>query len=372
MSDFGTSTETANQLKTRLASGDLQWVRERFASGELNFLRDRIPADDRTHFARRLAENDLPWIREVLGKVDVPGVGPLVSNDWSSSGAHVPPLVTPITPPAPSTNGGYNYTISEPVVPTIPTYSAQSTSTEFSEVTQTVVETTKKRPTWLWIVGAVVVAFLIGILLKSCGSDDPKATTTTVAGGTATTKAGAATTVAGGTATTVAGGTPTTVAGGTATTKAATASTVAPVTTTVKPATTVAPTTTVKPATTVAPTVAPTAAPTTAKPPVAGTDYTVYFATGGEAPSADGKAKLAEAAAKIKALGTTAKVKITGYTDYRGTVASNTALSKARAETVRKELEALGAKAEYTTIGGGELLAETNLDLARRVEIDLP
>ena len=347
----------ASELRQRLAVGDLPWIRERFASGELNFLREHIPVDDRAQFARRLHSGDLDWMRQVLSRVNLPGVGAL----------SVDPTLVSYEPTAAMAGGvagagaGSMFSADAAITGIEPTVADASATVG--------AEKDRRRPWWMWLALLLLVAVLGAWLLSRCGGDDgPTSASTTVARSTAlavTTAGPGATTVAGsassGAATTVAGsGVPTTVT-----------TTVA---TTVRPASTTAAPTTARPATTATPTTAATTAPapTTTARPVGANDSTVYFASGQEQPSADGQARINEAATRIKALPANSTVRIIGYTDYRGTIAANNALSLKRAETVKAELVKLGANANYQLVAGGELLAETNLDLARKVIIDLP
>jgi uncharacterized surface protein with fasciclin (FAS1) repeats len=67
----------ARELATRLAGGDLDWLRGRFAAGELDELREYVAAEDWAQLSHRLRDGDLPWIRRVLGAVSIPGIGAL-------------------------------------------------------------------------------------------------------------------------------------------------------------------------------------------------------------------------------------------------------------------------------------------------------
>jgi uncharacterized surface protein with fasciclin (FAS1) repeats len=98
MPESDVSPEFAQLFRDKVAEGDLAWVRDHFQSGRLNFLRDHITIEERGQFASRLAKGDMPWLRQVLARVEVPGVGPLSMAVGSTSA--VPPLTTP---PDPST-----------------------------------------------------------------------------------------------------------------------------------------------------------------------------------------------------------------------------------------------------------------------------
>jgi uncharacterized surface protein with fasciclin (FAS1) repeats len=98
MPESDVSPQFAQLFRDKVAEGDLAWVRDHFQSGRLNFLRDHITAEERGQFASRLAKGDMPWLRQVLARVEVPGVGPLSMAVGSASA--VPPLTTP---PDPST-----------------------------------------------------------------------------------------------------------------------------------------------------------------------------------------------------------------------------------------------------------------------------
>jgi uncharacterized surface protein with fasciclin (FAS1) repeats len=98
MPESDVSPQFAQLFRDKVAEGDLAWVRDHFQSGRLNFLRDHITTEERGQFASRLAKGDMPWLRHVLARVEVPGVGPLSMAVGSASA--VPPLTTP---PDPST-----------------------------------------------------------------------------------------------------------------------------------------------------------------------------------------------------------------------------------------------------------------------------
>jgi uncharacterized surface protein with fasciclin (FAS1) repeats len=98
MPESDVSPQFAQLFRDKVAEGDLAWVRDHFQSGRLNFLRDHITTEERGQFASRLAKGDMPWLRQVLARVEVPGVGPLSMAAGSAS--VVPPLTTP---PDPST-----------------------------------------------------------------------------------------------------------------------------------------------------------------------------------------------------------------------------------------------------------------------------
>lgn len=351
MSNLEMPAGIASELRQRLAVGDLPWIRERFASGELNFLREHIPVDDRAQFARRLHSGDLDWMRQVLSRVNVPGVGAL----------SVDPTLVSYEPTAAMAGGvaraaaGSMFSVDAAITGIEPTVADASATTG--------ADRDRRRPWWMWLALLLLVAVLGAWLLSRCGGDDASTSaSTTVARSTAS---GATTVAASGSS-----GAAATVAGSGVSPTAATT-----VATTARPASTTAAPTTARPATTTAATntAATTApAPTTTARPVGANDSTVYFASGQEQPSADGKARINEAATRIKVLPANSTVRIIGYTDYRGTIAANNALSLKRAETVKAELVKLGANANYQLVAGGELLAETNLDLARKVVIDLP
>jgi uncharacterized surface protein with fasciclin (FAS1) repeats len=96
MPESDVSSQFAQLFRDKVAEGDLAWVRDHFQSGRLNFLRDHISADERGQFASRLANGDMPWLRNVLAQVDVPGVGPL-----SMAVGSAPPLTAPPESSAP-------------------------------------------------------------------------------------------------------------------------------------------------------------------------------------------------------------------------------------------------------------------------------
>ncbi len=98
MPESDVSPQFAQLFRDKVAEGDLAWVRDHFQSGRLNFLRDHITTEERGQFASRLAKGDMPWLRQVLARVEVPGVGPLSMAVGSAPA--VPPLTTP---PDPST-----------------------------------------------------------------------------------------------------------------------------------------------------------------------------------------------------------------------------------------------------------------------------
>jgi outer membrane protein OmpA-like peptidoglycan-associated protein len=124
------------------------------------------------------------------------------------------------------------------------------------------------------------------------------------------------------------------------TTTAAPATTKAPVTTTAAPATTttVAPTTTAAPVTTVAAAVC------------SSTLDGVKFATSAADLLPESLPILDAAAANLAKA--TCKVEIQGHTDIRGTIASNNALSQARADSVRNYLISKGIAADRLTAVG--------------------
>jgi outer membrane protein OmpA-like peptidoglycan-associated protein len=134
----------------------------------------------------------------------------------------------------------------------------------------------------------------------------------------------------------------TTLAPATTTTTAAPTTTKAPVTTTAPPATT----TTVAPTTTKAP------APVTTVPAAvcSSTLDGVKFATSAADLLPESLPILDAAAANLAKA--TCKVEIQGHTDIRGTVASNNALSQARAESVRNYLISKGIAADRLTAVG--------------------
>ena len=96
MPESDVSLQFAQLFRDKVAEGDLAWVRDHFQSGRLNFLRDHITTEERGQFASRLAKGDMPWLRQVLARVEVPGVGPLSMAVGSASA--VPPLATPLDP----------------------------------------------------------------------------------------------------------------------------------------------------------------------------------------------------------------------------------------------------------------------------------
>jgi outer membrane protein OmpA-like peptidoglycan-associated protein len=134
----------------------------------------------------------------------------------------------------------------------------------------------------------------------------------------------------------------TTVAPATTTTKAPVTTTAAPVTTTAAPVTT----TTAAPATTKAP------APVTTVPAAvcSSTLDGVKFATSAADLLPESLPILDAAAANLSKA--TCKVEIQGHTDIRGTVASNNALSQARADSVRNYLISKGIAADRLTAVG--------------------
>ena len=102
MPESDVSTQFAQLFRDKVAEGDLAWVRDHFQSGRLNFLRDHITTEERGQFASRLAKGDMPWLRQVLSRIEIPGVGPLSMAVGSAS--VVPPLMTP---PDPATASGF-------------------------------------------------------------------------------------------------------------------------------------------------------------------------------------------------------------------------------------------------------------------------
>lgn len=96
MPESDVSPQFAQLFRDKVAEGDLAWVRDHFQSGRLNFLRDHISTEERGQFASRLAKGDMPWLRQVLARVEVPGVGPLSMAVVSA--VAVPPLTTPPDP----------------------------------------------------------------------------------------------------------------------------------------------------------------------------------------------------------------------------------------------------------------------------------
>lgn len=102
MPESDVSTQFAQLFRDKVAEGDLAWVRDHFQSGRLNFLRDHITTEERGQFASRLAKGDMPWLRQVLSRIDIPGVGPLSMAVGSAT--VVPSLMTP---PDPATAIGF-------------------------------------------------------------------------------------------------------------------------------------------------------------------------------------------------------------------------------------------------------------------------
>jgi uncharacterized surface protein with fasciclin (FAS1) repeats len=96
MPESDVSSQFAQLFRDKVAEGDLAWVRDHFQSGRLNFLRDHISAEERGQFASRLANGDMPWLRNVLARVEVPGVGPL-----SMAAGSAPLFTAPPEPPVP-------------------------------------------------------------------------------------------------------------------------------------------------------------------------------------------------------------------------------------------------------------------------------
>ena len=68
--------------------------------------------------------------------------------------------------------------------------------------------------------------------------------------------------------------------------------------------------------------------------------------------SAEGRAKLDDLVAKIKAFGTIDSIKVTGHADKMGKASGNKALSLARAKTVTAYLKSKGVKAKTFATGG--------------------
>ena len=98
MPESDVSPQFAQLFRDKVAEGDLAWVRDHFQSGRLNFLRDHISTEERGQFASRLAKGDMPWLRQVLARIEIPGVGPLSMAVALASAE--PPLTIP---PDPST-----------------------------------------------------------------------------------------------------------------------------------------------------------------------------------------------------------------------------------------------------------------------------
>ena len=94
----------------------------------------------------------------------------------------------------------------------------------------------------------------------------------------------------------------------------------------------------------------------------------VLFESGSAVLTSEGRSQVEEIADAIMYLGSSVRIEIQGHTDSVGTEADNTALSKARAQSVADEL-----KAEHmvdiplTTIGFGESqpIADNNSDTGR-------
>jgi uncharacterized surface protein with fasciclin (FAS1) repeats len=102
MPESDVSPQFAQLFRDKVAEGDLAWVRDHFQSGRLNFLRDHITTEERGQFASRLAKGDMPWLRQVLARVDVPGAGPL-----STAVGSIPAAPSLTTPPDPATATGF-------------------------------------------------------------------------------------------------------------------------------------------------------------------------------------------------------------------------------------------------------------------------
>ena len=58
-----------DEIQRRLASGDIEWLRERFAGGDLEWLRHHLPEQDFSELGRRLRAGDLAWVRERTGRL---------------------------------------------------------------------------------------------------------------------------------------------------------------------------------------------------------------------------------------------------------------------------------------------------------------
>jgi uncharacterized surface protein with fasciclin (FAS1) repeats len=102
MSESDVSSQFAQLFRDKVSEGDLAWVRDHFQSGRLNFLRDHISAEERGQFASRLANGDMPWLRNVLARVEVPGVGPL-----SMAAASPPQFTESLEPTVPPTESAF-------------------------------------------------------------------------------------------------------------------------------------------------------------------------------------------------------------------------------------------------------------------------
>jgi uncharacterized surface protein with fasciclin (FAS1) repeats len=101
------SPQFAELVRTKLAEGDLAWVRDHFQSGRLNFLRDHISAEERGQFATRLTSGDTAWVREVIARVNIPGIGSLGAMP---SPLDTPVVLSPATEPPAGAQQGELYT----------------------------------------------------------------------------------------------------------------------------------------------------------------------------------------------------------------------------------------------------------------------
>lgn len=165
--------ELATQLKDKLGAGDLGWVESSYKSGALDWVKDHVAAADWTELPKRIVAKDLAWIRNLLGGLDLPGIGKL-------GGAGAAATVAGTT-------------------------------------------ATKKRG-WWWLLPALVVIGLLAWLLSRCGSDEKATAPTTAPATTVAPAATAAVTTAAATTTAA----PTTTVAATTTAAPTTTTTAAP------------------------------------------------------------------------------------------------------------------------------------------------
>ena len=69
--------DLAHQLKDNLASGDIAKIETSYKSGGLDWLKGHLSAADWVELPKRIIARDLAWIRQLLGGLNLPGVGKL-------------------------------------------------------------------------------------------------------------------------------------------------------------------------------------------------------------------------------------------------------------------------------------------------------